>query len=103
LFTPFIRELAENPQAIRGIGYVSVLAVGGTAIALILFNRLIKIASPVFASSVTYLIPVIALIWGVEDGENFSPEFIFWIFLVLTGIILVNKTKPLKAIPEKIH
>ena len=82
-----------NPQAIHGLGYIAILAILGTAIALILFNRLIKEGSPIFASSVTYTIPVIALIWGFLDGEKFSADFILWILLVLGGVFLVSIKK----------
>jgi drug/metabolite transporter (DMT)-like permease len=49
--------------------YLSILGVIGTAFALILFNRLVKLTSPVFTSFVTYLIPIVAIAWGLWDGE----------------------------------
>lgn len=78
-----------------GFAYISILAIAGTGIALIAFNQLIKISSPIFASSVTYLIPVVAIIWGIIDGEVFKPIYILWFILILIGVLLVN-TKPRK-------
>jgi drug/metabolite transporter (DMT)-like permease len=86
------------------MGYVSTLAILGTGIALIAFNKLIKISSPVFASSVTYIIPVIAIIWGIIDNEIFELIYIFWFLLIILGVFLVNSktTNSQKMnIPEK--
>jgi drug/metabolite transporter (DMT)-like permease len=70
---------------------MSILAVVGTGLAKIFFNRLVQISSPVFASSVTYLIPVVALIWGVLDNEQIHLSQIFAGLLILFGVYLVNK------------
>jgi len=72
------------------IGYTALLAIGGTAIALILFNKLIKQTSATFASSVTYLIPFVAISWGIVYNEpiNWSVSFIL---LILAGIYLIKK------------
>ncbi|RLD33430.1 MAG: hypothetical protein DRI72_05065, partial [Bacteroidetes bacterium] len=45
---------------------------------------------PVFASSVTYLIPVVALAWGIIDGEIFRLSYFLSFLFILTGIFLVN-------------
>jgi drug/metabolite transporter (DMT)-like permease len=88
--TPFISSAATNPEIYKGLMYLAILAIGGTGLALMLFNRLIQMTSAVFASSVTYFIPIIALIWGIADGEHFRPGFVLWIFLVISGVLLVN-------------
>jgi drug/metabolite transporter (DMT)-like permease len=72
---------------------MSILAILGTAIAKIFFNRLVQISSPVFASSVTYLIPLVALIWGVWDGEKIHFTQIIAGIVILIGVYLVNKKK----------
>ncbi len=95
-FTNIFHTLMHRPESWKGIGYLSILSIVGTALALIIFNYLIKISSPVFASSVTYIIPVIAIIWGIIDGEIFKLGFIVWIAFILLGVFLVNK-KPLNS------
>jgi len=90
--TDFLYRLSETPQALKGLGYISVLALFGTAIAGILYNYLIKISTIIYAASITYLIPVIAVIWGIADGEKFGLSYIFWILLIFTGVFLVNKS-----------
>ncbi len=64
MFTDFISQLSTDKLALTGLGYMAILAIMGTGIALVVFNYLIKIASPLFAASVTYLIPIVAVMWG---------------------------------------
>ena len=90
VFTPVVYKMAMNPEAWIGIGYIAILAVAGTGLALILHNYLIKITTAFFASSVTYFIPAVAIILGVLDGEQLSPFFFIWFFVILTGVFLVN-------------
>ena len=103
-FTPLIDDLSTHPEAWKGVFFVAILAVVGTAAAMIAFNYLIKISSPIFASSVTYLIPLVAMVWGFSDGEYFSLWHLVWTLMIIGGVILVNtkrrrKTKPPKALP----
>lgn len=91
--TDFVTVLRTHPQAYSSLGYITILAVVGTAISVILFNILIKISGPVFASSCTYLIPIVAIFWGVADGEPINTVQILSIFVILGGIWLINKKK----------
>ena len=90
LFTPFTITLATNPDALSGMGYIAILAIVGTGLALMIFNKLILMTSAVFASSVTYVVPVVAVLWGIADGEHFKPGFLFWILMVIFGVLMVN-------------
>jgi len=89
-FTNFIHDLSYADGAWAGLGYISILAVVGTALALVFFNQLIKMTSALFAASVTYMIPIIAIAWGILDGEQFEWNFIIWIAMILGGVYLVN-------------
>ncbi|MCK9400808.1 MAG: EamA family transporter [Bacteroidales bacterium] len=93
IFTEFIPQISTEPAALKALGYIGILAVVGTALALIAFNKLVKLASPVFAASVTYLIPVVAVSWGSMDGEKMTPVSFLWMAVILLGIFLVNKKK----------
>ena len=95
MFTGFTGMLAEGGSAWTGLGYVAILAVMGTAVALVFFNQLIKLTTALFAASVTYMIPIIAIFWGIIDGERFEWNYAAWIILILGGVYLVN-TKRLK-------
>ena len=91
--TDFTEKLTQHPMGISSLGYISILAILGTAISVIIFNLLIKMTSAVFASMVTYVIPVFALSWGILDGETISIQHFLWIVIVFIGIFLVNKKK----------
>lgn len=80
-----------NPERLKAISYVSILGLAGSAISMIVFNRLILLTSPVIAISVTYLIPVVALLWGVFDGESIYFSHILSLVVLLAGVYLVNK------------
>ncbi|MCK5839396.1 MAG: EamA family transporter [Bacteroidales bacterium] len=92
-FTDFPHQITHEPEALKGLGYITILAILGTGVALIAFNNLIKISSPVFAASVTYMIPIVAIFWGVIDGEPFEWVYLLWMGLILGGVFLVNKTR----------
>ncbi len=71
--------------------YIFLLAVLSSVVATILFNYLIKQTTALFATSVTYLIPVVAIFWGFLDGEQISFYQLLSIGIILTGVNLVNK------------
>ena len=71
--------------------FVMILGIMGTGVANVLFYKLIQISSPVFASSVTYLIPIVACLWGLLDNEMLTPLQFFGAFIILTGVYLANK------------
>ena len=81
----------SNSSFFPSLGFVVVLSIFGTALAKILFNTLIQISTPVFASSVTYLMPLVALGWGILDSEVFSINQGLASILILSGIYLSNK------------
>ena len=72
---------------------VVILSLFGTVLAKILFNKLVQMATPVFASSVTYLMPVVAIGWGVLDGELFNLIQGIAALLILLGVYLSHKIK----------
>lgn len=80
-------------QAESSIYYLILLAVFGTAMAKTLFNKLVQISSPIFSSSVTYLIPIVAITWGVIDGERLYADQLLAGMLILLGVYLTNKGK----------
>jgi len=70
---------------------ILILSIVGTVFAKILFNKFVQIASPVFASSVTYTLPIVALFWGLLDGEVFTLNQLLATVIILTGVYLANK------------
>jgi drug/metabolite transporter (DMT)-like permease len=62
-----------------------------TATATFLFNRLVKISTPLFASSVTYVMPIVAVMWGVLDGERLYAGHYIGMALIIGGVYLANR------------
>lgn len=83
----------ENEVLMYSLGYIVILSVVGTGIAKTIYNKLVHISDPVFSSSVTYLIPLVAIFWGVLDGEKLSLIQVFSGVIILIGVYLVNKAK----------
>lgn len=73
-----------------GVGYIAILGVVGTALAVIIFNALIKNTTAVFASSVTYIIPIVAILWGLFDGEEVTQWQLAFMGTILAGVYLVK-------------
>ncbi|MDT0293738.1 DMT family transporter [Mesonia ostreae] len=80
-------------QSIEALGYMSILSIFGTAIGIALFYKLIQDTSAVFASTVSYLLPIVAVIWGVLDGEKFNFWYVIGAVLILIGIYLIREKK----------
>ena len=90
----FNLEFTNNGLLFDSLIYVLLLSFFGTAMAKILFNKLIQISSPVFASSVTYSMLIVSVLWGVLDGELFNFYQAIATILIIIGVYLSNKKKP---------
>ena len=88
-----IDRAMTHPEGGMAMFYIILLALFSTAIGLILFNRLIKEVSALFASSVTYFIPIAAIGWGVLDGEKVTVLQVACIGLILLGVWYVSRRK----------
>ncbi|SFZ89678.1 Permease of the drug/metabolite transporter (DMT) superfamily [Flaviramulus basaltis] len=94
LFTDFFsKSTFQNPEFKMSMLYITILSFFGTAMAKILFNKLVHLSTPVFASSVTYVMPVVALMWGFVDGEGFSFLQGVACLIILFGVYLSHKKK----------
>ncbi len=91
LRTDFIGTLQTNDHALKSLGSISILGIVGSALSVIAFNTLIKNSGAVFASSVTYLIPVVAIMWGLGEGETIVWQQFLAMGVILTAIYLINK------------
>ena len=89
----FDTVVIEGPYFWSSLGYLTLLCLMSTCIAKIMFNRLIQMADPVFSVSVTYLIPVVGLMWGLADGESFVPQQLLAACLILLGVYMVTQKK----------
>jgi drug/metabolite transporter (DMT)-like permease len=89
-FSGFFTHLPATVVAFKALGAAALLGIGGTAIASVLFYKLMKSAGPVFSSMVTYCIPVVAIMWGVVAGEPVSWKQAGCLALILAGVFVAN-------------
>ncbi|HAJ98909.1 MAG TPA: EamA family transporter [Bacteroidales bacterium] len=89
----FVATMQSNPQAWISFGYVAILAIFGSAISMVVHNWLIHRTSALFASTVTYMMPIVSIAWGIADGELFLLGYFLWIALILLGVYLTNKVR----------
>ena len=87
----FTAETFSNPALPKALMYICILALFGTALAKIIFFKLVQLSTPVFASSVTFIMPIVALTWGILDGEAFSLIQGIAALLILVGVYLSHK------------
>ena len=90
-FTDFTHKMADVPGAWRAFGFIVLLAFMSTAVATLLFNKLLKISTPLFASSVTYLMPIVSVLWGVLDHEQLLLGHFIGMACILAGVYLANR------------
>lgn len=106
-FTDFTTRIFQVEGALVATSYIVVLGVVGTAIALIIFNKIVSMTDPVFTSSVTYVIPLVAVMWGLIDGEVLLATHVVGMGTILLGVYITNslraKAEDTKKKPDKIR
>ena len=90
-FSTGYKEAFETENWLQNLGFIAILSIFGSAVALALFYLLIRDTSPVFASMVTYFIPVIATIWGLADNEPLTSSMLVSVLVILAGVYLINR------------
>ncbi len=90
LSTDFFPKIVDSNHAQSSFCLAS-LGMLSSGVAAVLFNRIVQIASGLFAISVTYLIPIVAIGWGLADGERISFQQYLGMGIILMGIYLVNR------------
>ena len=93
LGTGFVHKLAVVPGAWAAFGYIALLATLSTAVATVLFNMLIQRSTTLFASSSTYLIPIVALAWGALAGETFNLWHALGMLIILAGVFVIHRAR----------
>ena len=86
--TDFVTVLQTDPNGWPALGYITVLALFSTVLASIIFFRLIQWTSPLFATMISYLVPIVAVLWGIIDGEAITWLHLGGTALILSGVYL---------------
>ncbi len=90
LLTTDFGPVAEHPNWPVHLAALATLGIVGTAFAMLLMNSLIRYTSAIFASSVTYIIPIFAILWGLIDGETITAGDLIFMAVILAGVYLIN-------------
>lgn len=92
-FTGFFSTFSLDKDHLTGLIFVSLLSIFGTGLAMMMNYRLLKVSSPLFASTVTLLMPIVAIIWGIMDGEKLTALQFAGAGVIIAGLIFL-RTKP---------
>lgn len=95
--TGFFSTFSFNEDHMLGLMFVGLLSIFGTGLAMTLNYRLLKVSTPLFASTVTLLMPIVAIIWGFLDGEKLSILQFVGAGIIIGGLIFLrSKTGVIK-------
>jgi len=97
LLTTNFDPVLANPSWPVHLLALAALGMIGTALAMLLMNSLIRYASAIAASSVTYIIPIFAILWGLLDGEKVTILHLSCMAVILFGVYLISRKK--KVVP----
>ncbi len=92
LFSGFFRDFQFSHDQLVGLGFVSMLAGFGTGFAMMLNYRLLHVSSAIFASTVTLLMPIVAVFWGLLDGEKITLMQSFGGVIIFLGLLFLRKS-----------
>jgi len=90
LSTGFVSQFTFTKENMIGLGFVSLLSVFGTGLAMMMNYRLLRVSTPLFASTVTLLMPIVAIIWGVLDGEKLTAVQFAGTIVIIAGLIFLR-------------
>ncbi len=90
LTTNFFYITFTEPSVLPSLGAIAILSIFGSALAILLFSKLVRKSNALFASFTTYLIPFVAMMWGLLDGEGLSLIQMLSLLLILSGIYIAN-------------
>jgi drug/metabolite transporter (DMT)-like permease len=92
-FTDFVQTLGSHPGAWQAFSFICLLGLMSTAVAMFLFNHLVKMSTPLFTSSTTYVIPIVAVMWGLLDGEKLFLGHYIGMTAIIGGVYLANRKR----------
>lgn len=93
LFDGYFIDVISNEGMMESSLFILILGTLGTGFALMLFYKLVEISNPLTASTVTYFIPFVAVLWGVIDGERLFVLHFVCLGVILVGVYLINRAK----------
>ena len=89
--TDFIEIMEVHPKAWASLGFIGILAISSTVLGSLFFFKLVKDTNAIFASTSSYLIPLVAILWGIFDGESITLFHFLGMAIILAGVYLARK------------
>lgn len=89
--TNFPAQFTGSPEMWSSLAAIAFLGLVGTSLSMVVFNRLIAMTTPLFAASTTYVIPIVALAWGLVFGEELLFNHYIGMVTILVGVWMVNR------------
>ncbi len=93
LTTNWLETLQANPDGMTSFAAIATLGILGTAVAQFFFSRMLQLSSAIFAGSITYFIPIVAVSWGLYDGEVLTWVHGLGILCIIGGILIISRFK----------
>lgn len=94
VFSGFFNEIdLSQTEIVQSLGYLTFLTVVSTTLVMFLFFKLVQKTSAVFASTTSLLIPVVAVFWGILDGEKFTFWYALGGILVIMGVYFIRENR----------
>ena len=82
-----------GPEVWTAFGYLCILAILGSAVSMILFNWIIKYTSPVVASTNTFVIPMVATLWGIANKELLTWNILAGLAIIIVSLVIILRKK----------
>lgn len=96
VLSEFFKDFEMNGDTVTGLGFVAMLSVFGTGLAMMMNYKLLSISTPLFASTVTLLMPIVAVLWGILDGETLTALQSSGAIIILAGLIFLRSKPKMK-------
>jgi drug/metabolite transporter (DMT)-like permease len=93
LTTNWLESMRANPAGTTSFAAIATLGILGTALGQFFFARMLQLSSALFAGTITYFIPIVAVAWGLYDGEVLTWVHFLGILCIIGGILIISRFK----------
>ncbi len=91
LSTDFTTRITADPHGMKSLWALLILSIVGTFLANIIYFRLVQLTNALFSTTVSFIIPIVAILWGFWDGETIAWQHFAGMAFILTGIYMIRK------------
>jgi len=91
--TDILTDITTHEYGYQSLAAIAFLALAGTVMASVLFYYLVQVTDAVFSSTVAFIMPLVAILWGLFDGEIVLMTDLIGMILILGGVYRIKKKK----------